>query len=290
MTQRAELDAKLESVNGWVRGEFGYVDDLMAGVGADGQDISGPGRSYRLDGRVVLTAHPKTSRLMLSSPLWDPSELGALQVALSQRRSGAWLTYEPGTVDRATVEALVETALHRQPDTDGAPGGSRAAALDAAPDPALTLLLGLLRAFARHERDTGAPSSVKVLREAIFLHWEAPRLPAGGRYSPLLPHSPQARAVVTDQAARRPSGLVFEHVHPISLLIRSLLADLPADEAALGERLRTNGDHVVLTQDEDRQLTAAGYRNAIPESGGWGRYAALGLRREDFRPVVGSAQ
>jgi hypothetical protein len=62
--------------------------------------------------------------------------------------------------------------------------------------------------------------------------------------------------------------LVFEHVHPVSLVIRQLLADVPADEHALAAVLERAGEHVVITREEDAALAAAGYRNAVPGPAG----------------------
>jgi hypothetical protein len=59
--------------------------------------------------------------------------------------------------------------------------------------------------------------------------------------------------------------LVFEHVRPVSLVIRRLLEPVPANEAALRSVLAELSEHVIITKEEDDKWTVAGYRNVMPD-------------------------
>ncbi len=132
---------------------------------------------------------------------------------------------------------------------------------------------------------TGRASGIKVVREAIFFVWEQPRLPPGGKYSLRLPHSPSARA---HREAGHRKGLVFEHVLPISIVVRRLLEDVPADEQALRAVLDATSDRVIVTREEDKTITAAGLGARVPdEADPWSRYACLRLTKADFLPLAG---
>ena len=112
---------------------------------------------------------------------------------------------------------------------------------------------------------------------------EQPRLPSGDKYSLALPHSPSARA---QRAAGQRKGLVFEHVLPISIVVRRLLQDVPGDEQALRAVLDATSDRVIVTKDEDKTITAAGFGARVPdEADPWSRYACLGLKNGDFLPL-----
>jgi len=54
---------------------------------------------------------------------------------------------------------------------------------------------------------------------------------------------------------------VYEHVVPISGVIRELLRNMPTDEQALRQVLGATADRVIITKAEDSRLTAAGYRD-----------------------------
>ncbi len=113
--------------------------------------------------------------------------------------------------------------------------------------------------------------------------WEAPRLPKGGKRSRYLPHSPSAR---NQRLAGDDSGLVYEHVMPISLVIKNLLVDPPADTASLRKRLDATADRVIILKREDRALDLAGWRNALPDpENPWSRYRAIGLDPSDFKQL-----
>jgi hypothetical protein len=277
VSDRHDVGAKLATVDQWVHDEFGYVSELMTALDCVVNDESGPGRSYRLHGRAAVRVHPKQSHLALGFPPALRDDVAALTGALRPQRDAAWFNYAPGVGDRDTVEALIDKS------TRSIAAGYLAGATPSANDAAdLQLILSLLRAFKEHETTTGTPGSVRVLREAIFFRWEAPRLPPGGKYSPRLPHSPAARA---RRQAGRTDGLVFEHVMPISLVIKRLLADLPADTTALRAVLDTTADRVIITKAEDQALVAAGTRTRLPTlDDPWSRYRAAGLDPATFAP------
>ena len=148
----------------------------------------------------------------------------------------------------------------------------------------LQLLLDVLRAFRRYADAHGGQPAVKVIREAMFFHWEGPRLPPGGKYSPFLPHTPAARA--RKQAGHR-DGFVLEHVLPANILIRELLAEMPDDVDALRARLETAADRVVITNEENAALVAAGVASSVPTPGDqWSRYATAGMDPRQFAPLA----
>jgi len=76
---------------------------------------------------------------------------------------------------------------------------------------------------------------------------------------------------------------VYEHVVPISGVIRELLRNMPTDEQALRQVLDATADRVIITKAEDSRLTAAGCRDTAPDPADpWSRYHVLGLQRSDF--------
>lgn len=158
------------------------------------------------------------------------------------------------------------------------PGSSAADATD------LGLLLALVGAFAEHERATGRPVSTRVLREATYFHWERPRLPRGGKYSPLLPHTAAARA---HRRAGQINGLVFEHAYPVNLLLRELLAEPPETAEQLRACLHARAERVIVTREENDALTAAGLANRVPDPQDvWSRYRAVGIDPAQVAPYA----
>ncbi len=295
MSGRSDVEAKLTKVDEWVVEEFQYLHDMLVTLGCEYRDESGPGRSFRLGGRTVIRVHPKRGRLMLGFPKALQQEVDDLNVVAYRERSAAWLQYEPGVCDRDVVDVLTTSALEQVPSATGA-AAARSGVPTQAPAPTatapgaagrdeadLSLVLSMLRAYADHQRALGTASAVRLLREAIFFFWEAPRLPPGGKYSRHLPHSAAARE---RRAEGHRDGFVFEHVHPISLVVRALLADMPTDTAQLRQALEASSDRVIITKAEDAALSAAGMRNEIPPDGDpWGRYRAIGLGRSHFAPL-----
>ena len=273
---RKNLAAKLERVDNWVALEFQFLDEILIASGCEPRLESGPGAAYRLDGDVVARLHPKQRHLAIGLPEELRAEVDGLNRRTRLQQGAAWLDYEPGVCDRATIERLLAVV---QPGTSPTHVGPQAAEPDAVD---LRLILDVLRAHRAHQDESGRPMTVKVLRELIFSVWEAPRLPAGGKYSRDLPHSPQARA---RRLRGERGGLVFEHVHPINLVIRGLLANVPDDAAALRAVLEASADRVIITKEEDQQLVAAGVRSGLAGTDDpWQRYASIGLAVTDFAP------
>ena len=83
------------------------------------------------------------------------------------------------------------------------------------------------------------------------------------------------------------SGLVYEHVLPISHVIRGLLADVPGDEEALRQVLGAAPEAVIITKAEDAAIDAAGMRDIVPTDGDpWSRYRAAELDPGTFAPFA----
>lgn len=289
MTHDEVLARKLGAVDHWVSTEFGFIEELMQSLGCDSRAEGGPGLAFVYDGRVALNAHPKVRHLALGfSDVLRP-DVDALNPVPRVQKGRAWLNYAPGVCDREQLEALIAASVQHSP---GAATPRRANDRVHTPSPALlrndtadlTLILAVLLAYVQHSQETGRAPAVKVLREAIYFTWEHPRLPPGGKYSPHLPHSPAAAA---RRREGKKGGLVFEHVQPISSIIRLLLADPPTDVAELRTVLENSPGYVIITQEEDKELTAAGYRNSAPDAADpWSRYVALKLDRQKFVALV----
>jgi hypothetical protein len=273
--------------------EFTSLDELLVGAGCERRNESGPGLAYRASGRVVLRSHPKYHWLALGFPEQLRSDVDALTSRVRPQQGAAWFNYSPGSCDRDTVDLLVDEALRlARTGTEQRPNQTLPAHGAERRDPDserardevdLTLLLDVIRAFKRHEQARGEPASVKILREAIYFHWEGPRLPRGRKRSPLLKHSPAARK---QRSRGDMSGLVYEHVLPISHVIRGLLASVPADEQELREVLQSAPEAVIITKAEDAAIDAAGMRHVVPPDGDpWSRYRAAGLDPAEFSPA-----
>jgi hypothetical protein len=290
---KPDLETQLTNVDDWVHQEFNSIDELLVAAGCERRDESGPGRAYRMSGRVVLHSHPKYHWLGLGFPEQLRSEVDVLTTRVRPQQGAAWINYSPDLCDRETVDLLVEEALRlAQADSVQGPKGSptaqgpeRGGAAEPRDEFDLALILDVIRAFKRHEQARGVPASAKILREAIYFHWEGPRLPRGRKRSPLLRHSPAAR----EQRSRGDlRGLVYEHVLPISHVIRGLLADVPENEQALRRVLQAAPEAVIITKAEDAAIDAAGMREVVPPDGDpWGRYRAAGLNPEEFSPTAG---
>lgn len=286
MGDRHNVEAKLAIVDEWVRTEFLAASEAMESVQTTSTDESGPGRHFRQGRRTIVRLHPKQHHLAVGLPMALRADVEALTGALRAQQDASWFNYTPQTCDRETLEALLDKSLQLSTAVKNQPSGTtgEAGVAQDSDEADLTLILAVLNAFREHERATGKPSTVKVVREAIFFRWEAPRLPAGGKYSSQLPHSPAARQ---RRAAGAPGGLVYEHVIPISLVIRSLLANPPATTAALRSILEASADRVIITKEEDQAMTAAGARNATPMANDpWSRYRAAGLDPQNFHPFA----
>lgn len=285
------LEEKLVSASAWVGEEFDMIVDLAADLGCETMVVTGPGLSFRLDGHVVVRADPKLYSIAVGLPDRMRTEVAALTGALRPQSGLAWFNYRPDVADRETIERLVGLSITGIDPTSTRRGTTTAEpsdATDSTPedDADLTLILAVVRAFHDHEQTTGSPTATRALRETLFSRWENPRLPTGGRRSLLLPHSPAARERRREQGN---VGLVYEHVAPVSPVIRGLLAHPPSDEAALRTILESTADRVIITREEDARLNAAGFRDRAPDPPDpWSRYSALGLQQSDFVPAADS--
>lgn len=138
------------------------------------------------------------------------------------------------------------------------------------------------RSIAGRGRARSGPG--RLLREAIWIVWEQPRLPRtllDGKYPLRYPWSPSARGTVATQS-RRPQGLAIGHLYPHEQLAADLLAeanDSPAGTVRLlGERIAA----AVVTRQEDRLVNAlAGMPWEAHEADPWCRYR-LALAVADF--------
>lgn len=144
----------------------------------------------------------------------------------------------------------------------------------------------------------------RALREAVQKIWQEPRMPAGeSRFAhnkPLdYPWSPNARDLYfahrADPSVIIKNRLDLEHVTPIGILTDELEA-LSIDAACTADSFfdRLKEVHVplcfaVLTRDDHLALGRAKMKAATVTGEGvsvWARYAAIGLKEEDFMAVT----
>lgn len=106
----------------------------------------------------------------------------------------------------------------------------------------------------------------------------------------MLPAASRSSGKLCDSSGKAPgcpvgASLVYEHVFPISLLIRDLLADVPPDTQTLLARLEQHTDRVIITKQENALLDEAGMRSARPDpQDRWSRYRHAGLDPSTFKP------
>jgi hypothetical protein len=152
----------------------------------------------------------------------------------------------------------------------------------------LRCFAAILDAHRQWETETGLPANIKSLREWSWFHWQAPRRPqplVRSKYPALIPLSMAARQVFSNNIA---GGLVMEHREPIKLVIRELLNQPPADLGQLREVLETRLVCCVITKEEDRAVTKAGYGIALvpgADHDPWARYKAAGIDPDGFAPL-----
>ena len=154
------------------------------------------------------------------------------------------------------------------------------------------LIARIARAVRIHATKTGATSSAKPLREAIWFYWQKPRLPkplVRYKYPERYRWSPKARV---NYRANSRTRLRFEHAEPLSLLIKDLLESKPLTSDQLAGELERRLRHcAVITPEEDKKITAAGLRQRMPDGwkpGGdpWIRYREAGLNPDTFAPLI----
>jgi hypothetical protein len=294
MPARPDLEAKLATVDDWVRDSFAHLSDLLISMGCQHREVTAPGRSFRLGNGPSVHLHPKQSYIGVGLPRSMQEDVEALSAYPHRKDGPAWVRYGPDDVDRDTMELLLSSAVVRgsKPVATSAPGsGPPPAAASSVPVQTapnqdhddLQLIWNILRSYDEHRRAVTSPRPVRIIREVLFFVWEAPRLPKGGKRSRYLPHSPAARA---QRLTGDDSGLVYEHVMPISLVIKDLLVDPPGETASLRNRLDATSDRVIILKREDRALDLAGWRNALPDpENPWSRYRAIGLDPSDFQQL-----
>ena len=121
----------------------------------------------------------------------------------------------------------------------------------------------------------------KTLREEVWYVWHSHTRPAGGKYSRLLRWSP---AAIAARHADPKAPLVIDHVLPFARFAERLepAAVVGADAV---EALLNEIEFVIITAEEDRAVSAAGYRDKLPDDSEdpFTRYRPLGLTRSDFR-------
>lgn len=156
------------------------------------------------------------------------------------------------------------------------------------------LILEVLQATSRWSGDAERPAVSKPIRELIWFVWEQPRLrryaEANGlrliasKYPSWVPWSSGARAVLK---GRRSGHLVLEHLTPTRVIVQDLLARPPETPAALIKVLNQRLAHTVLSSDENRLITAAGYASKLVEGDPdpLARYRAAKLRLNHFKPI-----
>jgi hypothetical protein len=155
-------------------------------------------------------------------------------------------------------------------------------------------ILAVLRLVADGRRSRGP------IRIIIASWWVGPRMTAPvtdrkrgkATRSAAWPHSPAAIAATAEANERGVAPkLVAEHVTLVGDLVADLIRDCYSlTPAALATRLHSEHRFAVITPEEDRQLTAAGLEQTMPEGwrhgdDPWARYIAAGLDPTTFRPL-----
>ena len=119
--------------------------------------------------------------------------------------------------------------------------------------------------------------------------WEQPRLPRPlyrSKYPLSVPWTPAARAAYETGGA-----VSLEHVLPAAVLVRRLIADPPANAAALVRILRCI-EYVVIAPEDNRRLMDARVGSKLPpgSTDPWDRYRTAGLDLDTLAPIaVGSS-
>lgn len=137
------------------------------------------------------------------------------------------------------------------------------------------------------EENAGRRGPTKPLREAIWFYWQSPRLPRPrirGKYPVAFPWTAAAR----DSYHRDPVDvkLVIEHTEPMTLVMDDVLRE-PRTDRQVASLLTDRLACVVVTRDEDRRITAAGYGLAGPDGDQdpLARYRAAGIDVDRIAPL-----
>ncbi len=123
MPARPDLEAKLATVDHWVRDSFGHLSDLLISMGCQHRDVTAPGRSFRLGNGPSVHLDPKQSYIMVGLPRSMQEDVEALSAHPRRKDGPAWVRYGPDEVDRDTVELLLSSAVVRasKPEVTSAP-------------------------------------------------------------------------------------------------------------------------------------------------------------------------
>lgn len=153
-------------------------------------------------------------------------------------------------------------------------------------------LAGAVRAIVDVGDVLGPSLLSRVIKEVLWFRWEQQRLPrplVDGKYPRSYPWSRAARQVYLDSPRRpgRAGMLVIEHVVPKRELLRRVIEqDFTDDTQGFVDVLQEGCAAVVITRDEDRQITTAGYGHVRPEGDVWARYRASGIDLDGFAPLT----
>ena len=139
----------------------------------------------------------------------------------------------------------------------------------------LALILEAVR-YCQRAKALGMPPScyTKALREPIYFLWEC-------RDGLSKQCRPQFRSRESLGVRFGSGTLVYDHAIPFRYLQEDLLALEDPTEHSVAEGLNRYGVIVLITKDEDRRVSKAGYNSRMPQ--GWdgvdpfARYKAVGI-------------
>lgn len=153
-------------------------------------------------------------------------------------------------------------------------------------------ILEVAQALGKVKELMGRSVHDRALKEVIWNKWEHPRLPRpliDGKYPASYPWSLAARETYRRSPLKRGrlGELVIEHVLPKSELLALIETELPSLTASgMAELLQDWCCAVVLTKDEDRKITKAGFGGRRPNTEEiWSRYSAAGIDLSTFEPL-----
>lgn len=138
------------------------------------------------------------------------------------------------------------------------------------------IVLRILEAKTINQSITIGP----VLRQTLFYIYEGGE---ANKWSRVRPHSVAARSYrdgFSYQKGAGVKGLRYDHAIPLSVIYKGM-TDHVATPTAFRDYLRAMVQGVVITDEEDRRLSAAGYRKDVPAGAAssdlMARYRAVGI-------------